>query len=83
MDALIPGVSASQIAGALPPGVEVVGIGWSYEPPLIRDGRAFPGDLELVPGAVLAVHWDSCGVTVALEDGGLRLLSGPPREVAV
>jgi Xaa-Pro dipeptidase len=82
IEILTAGASASQIAGALPPGVEVVGIGRSYEPPLIRDGRAFPEDLELVPGAVLAVHWASCGVTVAVGEGGPRLLSGPPVEVA-
>jgi hypothetical protein len=82
IEALRAGASASQIAGALPPGVEVVGIGRSYEPPLIRDGRAFPEDLELVNGAVLAVHWAGCGVTVVVEESGPRLLSGSPREVA-
>jgi Creatinase/Prolidase N-terminal domain len=82
IETLTAGATASQIAGALPPGAEVVGMGRSYEPPLIRGGRAFPEDLELVPGAVLAVHWDSCGVTVAVHEGGPRLLSGGPREVA-
>jgi hypothetical protein len=82
IEALSAGARASQIAGALAPGVEVVGIGRSYEPPLMREGRAFPEDLELVPGAVLAVRWDSCGVTVAIEESGPRLLSDPPRQVA-
>jgi hypothetical protein len=82
LEALTVGARASQISDALPPGVEIIGIGRSYEPPLIREGRALPDDLELVPGAVLAVRWDSCGVTVAIEDGGPRLLSDSPREVA-
>jgi hypothetical protein len=79
---LAAGASISEVAGNLPPGVEVVGMGRSYEAPLIRDGSAFPGDLLLVPGAVLAVRWDSCGVMVAVESSRPRLLSRTPREVA-
>jgi hypothetical protein len=79
---LAAGASASEIATALPPGVEVVGMGRSYEAPLIRDGAAFPGDLRLVSGAVLAVRWDSCGVMVAVGPGRPRLLSLAPHEVA-
>ncbi len=79
---LVAGASTSEIATALPPGVEVVGMGRSYEAPLIRDGSAFPGDLQLVPGAVLGVRWDSCGITVAVGSGRPRLLSRAPHEVA-
>jgi len=79
---LAAGVSTTEIASALPAGVEVVGMGRSYEAPLIRDGRAFPGDLQLVPGAVLAVRWDDCGVMVAVEPDRPRLLSLAPHEVA-
>jgi hypothetical protein len=59
----------------------VVGIGWGYEAPLIRDGRASPEGLTLADGAVLVVRWDDCGVTVALGADGVRYLSPTPREV--
>lgn len=71
----------SEIAASLPPGVEVVGLGWGYEAPLMRDGWATPEDLVLEPGAVLGVRWDSCGVTVAIESDGARVLSLSPKEV--
>jgi hypothetical protein len=76
------GSLSSDVAAALPPGVEVVGIGWGYEAPLLRDGWATPEDLVLQPGAVLGVRWDSCGVTVALDDEGARFLGPSPKEVA-
>jgi hypothetical protein len=76
------GSVTSDIAASLPPGVEVVGLGWGYEAPLMRDGWATPEDLVLQPGAVLGVRWDSCGVTVVLEDGSARYLSLTPKEVA-
>jgi hypothetical protein len=82
IEALSAGAATSEVAAALPPGVEVVGIGRSYEAPLIRDGRALPEELELVAGAVLAVRWDGCGVTVAVGSDGPRLLSRTPEEVA-
>lgn len=82
MDMLQPGAVAADVAAALPPGVEVVGIGGSYQAPLIRNGWAWPEDLVLRPGAVLGVHWDACGVTVAVERAGLRVLSPAPKEVA-
>ncbi len=41
------GSLASDVAASLPPGVEVVGIGWGYEAPLMRDGWATPEDLVL------------------------------------
>jgi hypothetical protein len=78
---LRPGSSASMLAASLPPGVEVVGVGWGYEAPLLREGWAHPEDLVLAAGAVLAVRWESCGVTVVLEDDGCRLLSLSPKEV--
>jgi hypothetical protein len=78
---LRPGSSSSTLAAALPPGVEVVGLGWGYEAPLLRDGWASPEDLVLAPGAVLGVRWESCGVTVVLEEDGCRLLSLSPKEV--
>ena len=81
LDALRPGVSVSEIAGSLPAGVEVVGLGWGYEAPLIRDGWASPEDLLLEPGAVLAVRWEGCGVTAVVESDGPRLLSLTPKEV--
>jgi hypothetical protein len=81
LDVLRPGARAGDIAAALPPGVEVVGIGGSYEAPLARSGWAWPADLELRPGAVLAVHWDGCGVSVALDDTGPTPLSLSPKEV--
>jgi hypothetical protein len=79
--ALRTGSLASEVAAVLPPGVEVVGVGWSYEAPVMRNGWATPEDLVLVPGAVLAVRWDSCGVTVVLDPDGPRLLSLAPKEV--
>ena len=82
MSVLRPGSSASALAASLPPGVEVVGLGWGYEAPLIRDGWGTPEDLVVVSGAVLGVRWDNCGVTVVLEDEGCRLLSLSPKEVA-
>jgi Creatinase/Prolidase N-terminal domain len=82
IETLAAGAGTSEIAAALPAGVEVVGMGRSYEAPLIRDGLAFPGDLRLVAGAVLAVRWDSCGVMVAVAEDRPRLLSRTPREVA-
>jgi hypothetical protein len=82
MSVLLPGPSASALSASLPPGVEVVGLGWSYEAPLMRDGWATPEDLVLEPGAVLGVRWASCAITVVLEDEGCRLLSLSPKEVA-
>jgi hypothetical protein len=76
------GFLTSEIAASLPPGVEVVGLGWGYEAPLMRDGWATPEDLVLQPGAVLGVRWDSCGVTVVLEGESARFLSLSPKEVA-
>jgi hypothetical protein len=76
------GSLASEVAASLPPGVEVVGIGWGYEAPLMRDGWATPEDLILQSGAVVGVRWDDCGVTVALEDEGARFLGLSPKEVA-
>lgn len=76
------GRRAGELAAALPPGVEMVGLGGSYEAPLVRDGWAWPADLVLRPGAVLAVHWDQCGVSLVVEDAGPRLLSLSPSEVA-
>jgi hypothetical protein len=82
LQTLRTGSSAGEVAASLPPAVEVTGIGWGYEAPLMRDGWATPDDLVLEPGAVLAVRWDACGVTVALDDTGTRLLSRSPEEVA-
>jgi hypothetical protein len=82
LECLRSGSTAAEVAAALPPGVEVVGVGWGYEAPLLRDGWAAPEDLVLQPGAVLAVRWDSCGVTVGLDADGPRLLSLSPKEVA-
>jgi hypothetical protein len=82
LDLLRPGATAGDIAAALPSGIEVVGIGGSYEAPLIRHGGAWPADLALLPGAVLAVHWDGCGVSVALDETGARPLSLSPKEAA-
>jgi hypothetical protein len=82
LHALRTGLAAGEVAASLPPGVEVTGIGWSYEAPLMRDGWATPEDLVLQPGAVLAVRWDACGVTVSLDEAGTRLLSRSPEEVA-
>jgi hypothetical protein len=81
LHAVRAGMSAGALAAALPAGVEVIGVGWGYEAPVIRDGWATPEDLVLQVGAVLAVRWDGCGVTAALEDGGVRLLSLSPKEV--
>lgn len=78
---LQPGRGAGEIAAALPSGVEVVGLGGSYEAPLMRNGWAWPDDLILQAGAVLAVHWDDCGVSLAVEDAGPRLVSLSPAEV--
>lgn len=80
--ALRAGSPVADVAASLPPGVEVVGIGWGYEAPLMRDGWATPEDLVLQPGAVLGIRWDSCGVTVALEEEGARFLGLSPKEVA-
>jgi hypothetical protein len=82
LEVLRPGSSAGEIAAAMPPGVEVVGIGWGYEAPLMRDGWATPDELLMQAGAVMAVRWDDCGVTVALDDVGVRPLSLSPKEVA-
>jgi hypothetical protein len=82
LEMLRTGSLAGEIAAVLPPGVEVTGIGWGYEAPLMRDGWATPEDLLMQPGAVVAVRWDECGVTVALDDVGTRLLSLSPKEVA-
>jgi hypothetical protein len=82
LSVLRPGPTSATVAASLPPGVEVVGLGWGYEAPLMRDGWASPEDLVLAPGAVLGVRWESCGVTVALEGDGCRLLSLSPKEVA-
>jgi hypothetical protein len=80
--ALRAGAPAREVAAALPAGVDVVGIGRTYEAPVIRNGWATPDDLVLRSGAVLAVRWDGCGVTVVLGPDGPRLLSLSPADVA-
>jgi hypothetical protein len=82
LDLLRPGATAGDLATTLPAGVEVVGLGGSYEAPLVRDGWAWPTDLVVQAGAVLAIHWDSCGVSVAVEEAGPRVLGLSPKEVA-
>lgn len=82
LDVLSAGRALDEVARTVPPGVEVVGLGWSFEPPLIRSGRAFPEGLTLVEGAVLAVHWEQCGVTVAVGPDGVRPLGLTPKEAA-
>jgi hypothetical protein len=82
LKALLPGATVDDVAGELPPGVEVVGLGWGFESPLLRNGMGSPSGLRLQVGAVLAVRWDACGVTVALGEGGIRFLSLEPGGVA-
>jgi hypothetical protein len=77
---LVSGRTAAQVAAALPPGVEVVGLGRSYEAPVLRSGSAHPADLRLVAGAVLAVHWQSRGLVAALRADGTQVISDPSGE---
>jgi hypothetical protein len=81
VELLRPGATSSEVAAALPAGVEVTGVGWGYEAPLLRHGWASPEDLVLRTGAVMAVRWEDCGVTVALDADGPRFLSLAPKEV--
>ena len=80
--ALVPGATVDDVAGELPAGVEVIGLGWGFESPVIRQGMGSPSGLHLKAGAVLAVRWAACGVTVALTGEGIRFLSLEPSEVA-
>jgi hypothetical protein len=82
LDALVPGATVDDVAGELPAGVEVIGLGWGFESPVLRDGIGSPSGLRLLPGSVLAVRWAACGVTVALGETGIRFLSLEPKEVA-
>jgi hypothetical protein len=80
--ALVPGAMVDDVAGELPAGVEVVGVGWGFESPVLRNGLGSPSGLRLQAGAVLAVRWAACGVTVALGEEGIRFLSLEPGQVA-
>jgi hypothetical protein len=82
LKALVPGATVDDVAAELPAGVEVVGLGWGFESPVLRGGVGSPSGLRLAPGAVLAVRWGECGVTVALGEEGVRFLSLEPRQVA-
>jgi hypothetical protein len=79
---LAPGATVDEIATEIPPGVEVIGLGWGFDGPVLRDGLGSPARLVLQAGAVLTVRWAQCGVTVAITDDGVRFLSREPHEVA-
>jgi len=82
LKALAPDATVDDVAAELPAGVEVIGLGWGFEGPVLRDGLGSPSGLRLRVGAVLAVRWADCGVTVALGEEGVRFLSLEPSEVA-
>jgi hypothetical protein len=82
LDALVTGATVDEVAAGLPAGVEVIGLGWGFEGPVLRGGLGSPSGLHLRPGAVLAVRWADCGVTIALGEEGVRFLSLEPNEVA-
>ncbi len=82
VESLTPGVTVDEIATEIPPGVEVIGLGWGFEGPVLRNGVGSPAGLVLQSGTVLAVRWAQCGVTVAITDDGVRFLSREPHEVA-
>jgi hypothetical protein len=82
LKALVPGATVDNVAGELPAGVEVIGLGWGFESPVLRNGIGSPSGLRLQTGSVLAVRWAACGVTVALVEEGIRFLSLEPSEVA-
>jgi Creatinase/Prolidase N-terminal domain len=81
LEALVPGATVDDVAAELPAGVEVIGLGWGIESPVLRNGMGSPSGLRLQTGAVLAVRWAACGVTVALGEAGIRFLSLEPSEV--
>lgn len=82
LEQLQSGRLTGEMAGSLPAGATVVGIGWAYEPPLLRAGKASPPGVRLRPGAVLVVRWDACAVTVAVGGDGPVPLGPTPEEVA-
>lgn len=83
--AIDAGTSVEELAQRLPPGVDVVGIGRGYEAPRVVTGLGSPPDLRLETGAVLAIRWHRCGVTIRLaapdDPAGHRYLSPPPEGV--
>jgi hypothetical protein len=82
------GVCFGELAGRLPPGVEVCGLGRGHELPRLRApvatgsaGHAIPPGVALRPGAVLLVSAGAAAVTAQVTADGTALLSPPPREV--
>ena len=82
LSALVPGATVDDVASELPAAVEVIGLGWGFESPVLRNGMGSPSGLRLQAGSVLAVRWAACGVTIALGEKGIRFLSLEPNEVA-
>jgi hypothetical protein len=80
---LRPGSAVSEVASALPPGVEIVGLGRGFEAPVMRAGRASPAELRLADSSVLTVRCGASSVTVLVAAGGTRLLSPSPAEVTL
>jgi hypothetical protein len=82
LSALVPGATVDDVASELPAAVEVIGLGWGFESPVLRNGMGSPSGLRLQAGSVLAVRWAACGVTIALGEKGIRFLSLEPNEVS-
>jgi hypothetical protein len=78
---LRPGRRVEEVATALDPRIEIVGLGRGYEHPVIRRGRGAPADLALAAGAVLLVGTAETGVTVEITGDGVAYLSPEPEEV--
>lgn len=78
---LRPGHEVDEIAPALDPRIEVVGLGRGYEHPVIRRGRSAPRGLRLEAGAVLLVGTPEASVTVEVRGDGAGYLSPEPEEV--
>jgi hypothetical protein len=75
------GRTTQDVADSLPPGVQVRSLGRGYELPLIRDGLAYPPDLELPVGAVVTIRYGDASITAVVQERGSELLSPSPEEV--
>ncbi|MCL4421574.1 MAG: hypothetical protein M1115_00135 [Actinobacteria bacterium] len=83
IDMIQVGRSFDRLATDLPSGIEVVGLGRGYEPPVLREGRASPSGLCVMATSVLSVRSRSASVTIEASAQGPHLLSPSPKEVVL
>jgi creatinase/prolidase-like protein len=77
------GRTARDLAESLPPGVQMQSLGRGYELPLVKDGAAYPPELQMPAGAVVVIRHRDASVTAVVWEDRAELLSPSPEEVVI